>query len=722
MCTESFTTRFDGHSPYIRVMISRPTTLEVGPKGSSGTHHAVTCTLSRIPTYRHEDYFIHTTPLLHGADIAGSSCIYTDKQLFASDYDGFDGDGFPTIATVLCGRNAGQERPKDCSFSILLRYTGNESYHLAPGTTIGYIKDTPFDALECRIPLDDVLSEDLNAGYIHSLVGTNPKVKDLESLLIAVEDDIATYRKAFTSKTPHSNPGDSPVDRVFTSEEVDHINKNVEENKNYTFLRKEVKGILQFCRELPATDDDTLSNRLESYLNSKQSLAFATFDNTQLIPNVNTRSRFKNRLMNFENFDSFITDPSSENIGSITFVRKGVPVRVTTPDSIVQDNPDVTFTDDDDNPEVDFCAYRTNVDPDDTPGLTETIEIDSDSDDEDLGVQKNPRDTTDEDRRDYSRDPPTADEKILEALEKGMDHIHDPEFKKKLLTLLKRYINCFRPEVMTGTKSPGEHSVELFPNSKIPSSAPYHEGLERAEIIRTHIKKMLDDGIIQHSRSHFSSPVTLAKKKDGTLRFCTDFRKLNQITLPDKYPLPRIDETFNMLRGSVLFSSLDLLAGFWQIKIKEEDIPKTAFVTGSGFYEYRVMPFGLINSPATFQRIMDMVLAGLKWVECMVYIDDIIIFSKDKEEHLKRLEHVFQRLIEYNLKIKPSKCQFAFEVLPFLGHVVSKDGLRKESKRVGRTNYYKRIKTILRFCKLFSSFYTKLLRDSVSSESTPSWG
>ena len=101
VCTESFTTRFDGHSPYIRVMISRPTTLEVGPKGSSGTHHAVTCTLSRVPTYRHEDYFIHTTPLLHGADIAGSSCIYTDKQLFASDYDGFTGDGFPTIATVL---------------------------------------------------------------------------------------------------------------------------------------------------------------------------------------------------------------------------------------------------------------------------------------------------------------------------------------------------------------------------------------------------------------------------------------------------------------------------------------------------------------------------------------------------------------------------------------------------------------------------------------------
>ena len=159
------------------------------------------------------------------------------------------------------GRGAGTERPTDCSFSVLLRYTGNESYHLAPGTTIGYIKDTPLDAIESRIPLDDVLSEDLNASYIHNLVGTNPNVTDLESLLTALDDDISTYKKAYAFETPHSNPGDSPLDSVFTSKEVDTVNKNVDKVQNYTFLRKEVKGILQFCRELPATDNDTLSNR-----------------------------------------------------------------------------------------------------------------------------------------------------------------------------------------------------------------------------------------------------------------------------------------------------------------------------------------------------------------------------------------------------------------------------------------------------------------------------
>ena len=718
VCTESFTTRFDGHSPYIRVMVAKSTVLDVGPKGSSGSHQTVTCTLSRVPTHRHDDYLIHTTPLLHSADITGASCIYSDRQLFTADYQNFEGPGFPDIKTVIRGRNHGFERPKDCSFSVLLRHTGNIQHTLAPGATIGYIKDTPFDAINCHIPLDEVLSEDLNASYIHSLVGTNPNVCDLETLLIAVNDDISTYKTAYASDTPHSNPGDSPVDKVFTSTEVDCTNKNSETNNlrpekdhNHTFLRKDVKGILSFCRELLAANDDTLSNRLELYLNSKPNLVFATFDNTQLIPDVKTRSKFKQRLQEFENFDSFITDPSADTIGSITFIRKGAPVKVIAPNSIQDDNPDIIFINDDDNPEVDFCAYGTNVDPDDTPGLTETVEIDSDSDDEDdLGTRKNPRDTTDEDKRDYTHAPPTADEKILETLENGMDHIHNPEFKKKLLDLLKRYINCFRPEVVTGTKSPGEHSVELFPNAKIPSSHPYHEGLERAEIIRTHIKKMLEDGIIQHSRSHFSSPVTLAKKKDGTLRFCTDFRKLNKVTVPDKYPLPRIDETFNMLRGSVLFSSLDLLAGFWQIKIKEEDIPKTAFVTGGGFYEYKVMPFGLINSPATFQRIMDMVLAGLKWVECMVYIDDIIIFSKDEDEHLKRLEHVFERLMEYNLKVKPSKCQFAFEVLPFLGHVVSKDGLRKDPDKTRKVRdlvaptTMKELRQFLGFANYFRAF------------------
>ena len=140
--------------------------------------------------------------------------------------------------------------------------------------------------------------------------------------------------------------------------------------------------------------------------------------------------------------------------------------------------------------------------------------------------------------------------------------------------------------------------------------------------------------------------MVLVKKKDGSVRFCVDYRKVNSVTRKDAYPLPRVDDTLDTLAGSRLFTTLDLASGYWQVEVAEEDQPKTAFTTPEGLFQFRVMPFGLCNAPATFQRLMDRVLGGLKWSSCLVYLDDIIIVGTSFSEHLRNLAGELQRLRE----------------------------------------------------------------------------
>ena len=223
-----------------------------------------------------------------------------------------------------------------------------------------------------------------------------------------------------------------------------------------------------------------------------------------------------------------------------------------------------------------------------------------------------------------------------------------------------------------------EHEIHL--ENEQPFKEPYRKiPPALVDEVREHLKEMLEVGAIRESTSPFSSNVVIVRKKDGSIRFCIDYRKLNQRTIKDAYAIPRIDDTLHSLAGSKYFTTLDLKSGYWQVEMKEADKAKTAFQVGPlGFFECNRMPFGLCNAPATFQRLMERCMGDLNLRECLIYLDDIIIFSSTFEEHLERLNAVFKNLEVHNLKLKPSKCEFFKSRVVYLGHVVSEDGIHTD--------------------------------------------
>ena len=236
---------------------------------------------------------------------------------------------------------------------------------------------------------------------------------------------------------------------------------------------------------------------------------------------------------------------------------------------------------------------------------------------------------------------------------------------------------------------------------------------QRRDNVRQLIGEMLEKGVVERSISPWASPIVLVRKRDGTMRFCVDYRKVNSITCKDAYPLPRIDATLDTLAGSQWFSTLYLLSDYWQVEVEETDREKTAFCTTEGLFQFRVMPFGLCNAPATFQRLMDLVLAGLQWSRCLVYIDDVIIVGKSFQEHLRNLQEVLQRLREAGLKLKPSKCIFFQSSVKYLGHVVSREGVMADPDKVRKVATWpvptstKETQSFLGF----ASYYRRFIRD-----------
>ena len=193
---------------------------------------------------------------------------------------------------------------------------------------------------------------------------------------------------------------------------------------------------------------------------------------------------------------------------------------------------------------------------------------------------------------------------------------------------------------------------------------------------------MLEQDLIVPSKSPWSSPITLVKKKDSSYRFCVDYRKLNEVTCKDSFPLPRIDDSLDALGGNKYFSVMDLSSGYWQLGVHPHDQDKTAFVTADGLYNFKVMPYGLCNSGATFERLMELILTGLHWSTCLIYVDDIICFSKTVEEHMRRLDEIFGRIREAGLKLAPSKTSLFQQRVSFLGHIVSESGVCTDPAKI----------------------------------------
>ena len=250
-----------------------------------------------------------------------------------------------------------------------------------------------------------------------------------------------------------------------------------------------------------------------------------------------------------------------------------------------------------------------------------------------------------------------------------------PLQQQQLNELFREYQDVFsQGEDDLGNTPLLEHTIET---RGPPLRQPYRRqnpAVRREEMIQ--VQQMMSSNIIRPSNSPWASPVVMVRKKDGSLRFCVDFRQLNAATVKDAHPLPRIDDLLDALHGAKWFSTLDLKSGYWQVPITEQDKAKTAFRTSSGqLFEFNQVPFGLCNAPATFSRLMDRVLAGLHWETCLFYLDNIIVFSSTWEEHLARLREVFEQLRHTKLKLGAVKCTFAAKEVSYLGHRVTEEGL-----------------------------------------------
>src|SRR5271165_6278440 len=250
--------------------------------------------------------------------------------------------------------------------------------------------------------------------------------------------------------------------------------------------------------------------------------------------------------------------------------------------------------------------------------------------------------------------------------------------------ILKEFGDIFLDGLPPGNPPPRkvQHDIPLYPNLPPPFKGIFRLSQAELQELRTQLQQLLKDGKISPSTSPYGAPVLFVKKKDGSLRMCIDYRALNSQTVKNRYALPRIDELFDRLHGAKVFSKIDLTSGYWQIAIAAEDRPKTAFRTRYGHYEFNVMPFGLTNAPATFQTLMNDIFRDLLDVCVIVYLDDILVYSKNKEDHEQHLRQVLQRLKDNQLYAKLTKCSFFASSIEYLGHIADGEGLRPNPRLV----------------------------------------
>ena len=240
------------------------------------------------------------------------------------------------------------------------------------------------------------------------------------------------------------------------------------------------------------------------------------------------------------------------------------------------------------------------------------------------------------------------------------------------------------PEVLPRIPPESEldFSIDLDPNNKPIFIPPYRMEPARLKKLKLQLKDLLDKGFIHPSIYPWGAPVLFVKKKDGTLRMCIFYRQLNKVTIKNKYPIPRIDDIFDQLQGSSFFSKIDLRSGYHQLRVRQEDVRKTSFRTRFGHYKFLVMSFGLTNAPTSFMDLMNKVFREYLDSFVIVFIDDILIYSKTREDHEQHLKMTLQVLREHQLYAKFIKCKFWLRSVTFLGHVVTDQVVEVDPKKI----------------------------------------
>ena len=270
---------------------------------------------------------------------------------------------------------------------------------------------------------------------------------------------------------------------------------------------------------------------------------------------------------------------------------------------------------------------------------------------------------------------------IREQIIKLTTHISDVKQREKMSNILWRYGRLF--DIREPSKIDMELKNAIDTGSHRPiHTAPYRKSNKDQELLGIETQKLMKNDIIEHSTSPWSSPVVLVKKKDGTTRFCVDYRRLNQITTKDAFPLPRIDDIYDQLTNATYFAKFDFKAGYFQVPLDKADRPKTAFSTRDGHFQFKVLPQGLTNGPPTFQRIVNQILGPSRWKHVLAYIDDIIIYSKNFNDHLQHVEEVCSLLKNANFKLNVEKCEVARTEILFLGHLIKEGTIKPDPDNI----------------------------------------
>ena len=258
-----------------------------------------------------------------------------------------------------------------------------------------------------------------------------------------------------------------------------------------------------------------------------------------------------------------------------------------------------------------------------------------------------------------------------------------------------------------------EHQIDFVPGAQIPNRPAYRSNPEETKELQRQVDELLSKGLIRESMSPCAIPVLLVPKKDGTWRMCIDCRAVNKITVKYRHPIPRLDDMLDELHGACIFSKIDMMSGYYQIRMQIGDEWKTAFKTKYGLYEWLVMPFGLTNAPSTFMRLMNHVLRAFIGKFVVVYFDDILVYSKSLDEHIMHVRSVLSVLRAQNLYAKLAKCTFCVPKVVFLGYVVSEHGIKVDSEKVKAIKSWPTPKNVgdVRSFHGLASFYRRFIRD-----------